>query len=119
MIKMLTAFFAVMILFSSCAHKEDVVYGPDAPSTKYDVTVEGFKSEVVQGMIQSLSRLPFYSKHNVLELKDDIARFTYTSKGGNNDVVNISSDIEKYFKEKSMNVKVDYTSGMFNIKRVI
>ena len=116
MTKMLTVFFTVMILFSSCAHKENIV--SDSPSTKYDITVEGFQNNIVEGMMQSLSRLPFYSKHNVLELKDGMARLTYTSNGGDNDVVNISSDIEKYFKEKSMNVKVDYTSGMFSIKRV-
>ncbi len=112
----LIIYCVVALCLCSCATIKDDkdVY---EQKTKYDISIENFNKEDFEGIVQALTTLPTYIKHNVLNVEDNIAFLTYTTKGGRNDVVNISNKVKEYLSSKNKSAEIVYTSGMFKITR--
>jgi hypothetical protein len=106
----------VLFLFSCSSSKEGNVVLSNT-ITKYDMTLKGFNKNVVTGLVEELAKLPFYVKHNVLDLKDNTAILTYTIKGDGSSVGEITRDIENYLSKQGAPAEVNYASGMFKINR--
>lgn len=111
--KTIIAIACILFLFSCSTAKEDVVQSDI--TTKYDMSLTGFSKVAVTGLVTELSKLPFYVKHNILDLKDNTATITYTTKGDSSNSGRITTDIEDYFSKQGTPAEVNYASGMFKI----